>query len=210
MKRIAVFHPLYDVSALRLCRHKLFFGFWLLLFAGIVCGAAGSRNVDPLTLRRLDVIFQTNFELRCDQGWFAAFVSAFASAAIFLLLLFLMGLSVWGGFLSAAVPFLKGYGYGLAVGYLYVAYGVKGFFYNLLIILPGMFFSAVILSAAAVLSFKNSVRVAGMFSRAPVRDDPHEVMGDYLHAMLRCLVLCAVSAVLEMLCALCFSGFFQF
>jgi hypothetical protein len=73
-----------------------------------------------------------------------------------------------------------------------------------------MFLSALVLSAAAVLSFKNSVRLAGFFTRAPVRDDPHELMRDYLHAMLRCFALCAACAVLEMLCALCFSGIFQF
>lgn len=210
MRRMAIPHPLRSFFAVRLRQRTLLLVFWLLLFAGIILGAVVSRGMDGLTMQRLDFIFRTNFALRCTQGWFSSFVSAFASGGIFLLVLFLLGLSVWGSCFAAVVPFFKGYGYGLAVGHLVAAYGVRGFFYNLLIILPGMFVSALVLTAGAELSFKNSLRLAGLFTRGPVRDDPRELMGDYLHAMLGCLLLCALSAVLEMLCALCFSGIFQF
>ena len=110
-------------------RNGSFVMFCFVLFGGIVWGAVSSRNAGMDTLKKLDFIFQTNFELRCSQGMAAAFVSSFASAALFMLVILLLGLSLWGGFLAAALPFFKGYGYGLSVGYLYGAYGFRGVLY---------------------------------------------------------------------------------
>ena len=210
MKRIVFAHPLKKQMFFGLRRNKLLFFLGLLLFAGIVFGAVSSRTADALLMKRLDFIFQTNFDLRTEQGWFAAFVSSFASSVIFLLLLLLLGLSLWGGVLTAAVPFFKGYGYGLSVGYLYAAYGLKGIFYNILVILPGMFLSALVLTASAVLSWKNAFRLCASFLRISAGSDGHGQLRDYRTAMLRCLVVCALAAVLDMLCALCFSWIFQF
>lgn len=210
MKRIVFADPFRSYYHSNIRGNRLLALFALLLFAGIVTGAVCSRTADALTMKRLDIIFQTNFELRSTQGVLAAFVSSFASSVLFLLVLLLLGLSVWGGFIAAAVPFFKGYGYGLSVGFLYGAYGISGVFYNLLVILPGMFLSAAVISLASTLSLRNSLSMAACFRRTPMIEDPHKLIKSYLLSMLRCLALCALSAVIDMLCSLCFSRIFHF
>ena len=159
------------------------------------------KRTDTQLLQRLDFIFQTNFELRCHQGWGAAFVASFASSVLFLTVIFLLGLSLWGGFFAVLVPFFKGYGYGLSVGFLYGAYGWQGIAYNLLVILPGMFFSS---------ACQNSLHmVTGLF-RAPMTADWRTLLQRYSRCMMRLLLLVTASAAVDMLCALCFSWLFHF
>ena len=184
--------------------------FCFVLFGGIVWGALSSRTAGMDMLNRLDFIFRTNFELRCSQGLAEAFVSSFASAAVFMLVILLLGLSLWGGFIAAALPFFKGYGYGLSVGYLYGAYGFHGVLYNLLVILPGAFISSAVIAAAALNALRNSVKGTSCLFRSPVRDDPKEQLKRYLLKMLRLSLLCLAASVIDVLCAFCFSWMFNF
>ncbi len=184
--------------------------FCIVLFTGIAFGAISGRNADGDMMKRLDFIFQTNYHVRCSQGFVSAFVSSFGSSVIFLGVIFLLGLSVWGGFFAWAVPFLKGYGYGLSAGYLYGIYGFYGVGYNLLVVLPGAFLSALVIAGASMEAVGNSLKIAGLFTRSEVRDDPHIQMKKYLKTMLLLLCLCAVSAVLDVIFAVCFSWIFKF
>ena len=121
MKKIIFSSPFHGKRYLRLPeirKNLLFIFFVLTLFAGITVGALCGRAADKQLMKNLDIIFLTNFKVRCSQGILDSFVASFASAFIFILVIFLLGLSVWGGFIAAAVPFIKGYGYGLATGYL--------------------------------------------------------------------------------------------
>lgn len=213
MKRIIFSNPVkrYVYSGgNELRRSRAYILFCAALFAGIIYGALSSRNADEQLLKRLDFIFQTNFDIRCTQGPVSAFVSSFASSVILLTLIFLLGLSLWGGFVASVIPFFKGYGYGLSVGYLYGAYGLKGVFYNILVILPGTFISASVIAAAALYSFRNSLKISACFIRTPVQDDPNRQMKSYLASMLRMLVICSFAALTDMLCSLCFSWIFYF
>ena len=191
-------------------KNGFFLLFCLILFGGIVYGAVSGRTADESLLQRLDFILQTNYELRCQEGVFAALMASFASSSVFLTVIFLLGLSLWGGFLAVLVPFFKGYGYGLSVGFLYGAYGLQGLCYNLLVILPGMFFSSAVIAAASLKAYKNSLHmVLGLF-RSPMTADWRSLVCRYCRSMIQMLLLCAASAVVDMLCALCFSWLFHF
>ena len=213
MKRIIFSNPVKQYSSSGssgLRQSRSYMMFCAVLFGGIIFGAVSSRNADIKLLQRLDFIFQTNFNIRCSQGLISAFVSSFASSVMLLTVVFLLGLSLWGGFISPVVPFFKGYGYGLSVGFLYGAYGLKGIFYNILVILPGSFISAAVIAAAALQAFRNSLRISACFIRTPLQEDPQKQMKGYFVSMLRALAMCAFSAVLDMLCSLCFSWIFNF
>ena len=212
MKKIIFSRPLKDClryPRLRLRRSGLFLIFCMILFSGIVFGAVSGGEADKEMMNRLDIILLTNFDQRCSQGMISAFVSSFASSMIFLTAVFLLGLSLWGE-IAGIVPFFKGYGYGLSVGYLYGAYGLKGIAYNILVILPGIFISSLAITAASLIAVKNSVSMVSLFRRCPVKDDPHEQMKRYMISMLWCLFACAVSAAADMLFSLCFSWIFDF
>ena len=184
--------------------------FCIVLFAGIVFGAVSGRSADSELMKRLDFIFQTNYHIRCSQGLLTAFVSSFGSSVIFLVMIFLFGLSLWGGFVSWIIPFFKGYGYGISVGYLYGLYGFYGVGYNLLIVLPGMFISSLVISKAGYEVMKKSVKMIRLVTRNEIRDDPYIQMKHYLKMMFVSMLMCAVSSVVDMLFAMCFSWIFKF
>lgn len=184
--------------------------FFLTAAAGTFCGALSSKAADAGTLKRLDFLFLTNFELRCTQSVISAFIASFSSVTVFMLAAFLLGLSLWGCALCAAVPFFRGYGYGLTAGYICSAYGMNGFFYSLLVLLPGMFISCAALSFAALCSFKSSIGSVMHLMRSPVKDDPRARLRSYTLQMLRLMLVCAVSSLTDTLCSLSFSWLFRF
>ncbi len=187
---------------------------WLIfLFSvpiGTAFGAVFEKNADEQLLKALDLIFLTNFRFRRDTAWYSVFTASFAADFIFLLVVFLLGLSLWGAVPVVLVPMIKGYGYGLTMGYLYASYGWQGIFYNLLVILPGAFLFSVVISAAAKTAFSHSVQLTALFVRKSVNDDPKLQMKHYLLSMLWLLFLTALSALVDLLFSLVFSRIFQF
>ncbi len=188
--------------------NALFLLFWGILLLGVIFGAVTSKNTDANTFRQLDFILRTNYDIKDTQGIWFSFIASFASSTVFLFFLLLMGLSVWGSFLTIAVPFFKGYGYGIATGVLYGNYGLYGILYNVLIVLPGAFLSAIIIVAATKVSFQNSVSLTKATLK-PTCDNPYS-LSPYLISMMWCLILCAFCAVAESICFLCFSWIFHF
>ncbi len=187
-----------------------FFIFTFLLLCGIVAGALYGRNADAVTLERLDLIFLSNFSVRCTQGMFNSFAASFSSSFIFLTVIFLLGLSLWGCVLVPFIPVVKGFGYGLSIGYLYSTYSWMGILYNFLIILPGAFVCSAVISAAAQESFLSSKKIIAVFRPSAVTDDPRIHLKRYTLAMLWLLFLTALSAILDMILSLLFSWIFSF
>lgn len=213
MKKIIFSNPLKHkirINRNDIKKNAVFAVFCVLLFIGITAGALSGKNADNELLKRLDFIFLTNFDVRCSRGVLSAFVSSFASSFSFLLVIFLLGLSVWGGFVVAAIPFFKGYGYGLSVGWLYCNYGFYGVFYNILVILPGAFLCSAVIAAASDSAFENSLKLMSYCSRSVSSDNIHISIKRYIISMLWFLVLAAVSAVADMFFSLCFSWIFTF
>ncbi len=186
----------------------------LLFIAAVILGAAagalGGKYADAELMKSLDIVFLTNFQLRSKAGMLSVFTASFAANFIVLLTIFLLGLTLWGELCVILIPLIKGYGYGLTIGYLYSTYGMMGIFYNLLIILPGAFLFSVVVAAAAKESFVNSVRLLAMFFKKAVSDDPRVQMKHYLLSMLWLLFLAALSSAADMLFSLMFSWIFGF
>lgn len=213
MKKIIFSNPL--KHKIRINRNDIkknvaFAVFCILVFAGIIAGALSGKNANNELLKRLDFIFLTNFDIRCSRGVLSAFVSSFASSFLFLIVIFLLGLSVWGEFVVAAIPFFKGYGYGLSVGWLYCNYGFYGVLYNILVILPGAFLCSLVVASASYSAFENSLKLMSYCSRLVPPDDIHISLKRYLFSMLWFLILAAVSAAVDMVFSLCFSWIFTF
>ncbi len=181
--------------------------FFSAVAAGVITGALSGKYADEGLMKSLDLIFLTNMQLRSGTGLFTA---SFAANFIFLLAVFLSGLTLWGEAAAVILPFIKGYGYGLMAGYIYSRYGISGIFYNLLIILPGAFIFAAVLSAAAREAFFNSVRITALFLKKPVNDDPAVQMKHYMMSMLWLLFLTAAASAADMLFSLGFSWIFGF
>ena len=108
------------------------------------------------------------------------------------------------------VPFLKGYGYGLTMGYAYGTFGLSGILYNLLIVLPGAFIFAFVISAAVRESFSNSLMLVRIFRQKTVSEDPAVGVRRYLLTMIWFLFLSAATSGADMLCSIMFSWLFDF
>lgn len=192
-------------------RKNLIFRIMILtLLVGVAVGALSGTGSDKVFIERMDILFLTDFDVRCTQGPLASFAASFASAFIFMLVMFMSGLSLWGFIVCAAVPFLKGFGYGIAAGYIYGSYGIRGIIYNILIILPGAFICSAIMAAASAESIKNSLSMASGYFRTAVRDDPRLRMKEYCMSMLWLLFLSAISSGADMIFSLLFSWMFHF
>lgn len=191
-------------------KNILFYILLLTLLGGVAAGAAAGRTIDRPALERLDIVFLTDFTVRCSQGALSSFVASFASGFLFMLVLILGGSSLWGAAVCFAVPFIKGYGYGLGIGFLYSSYGLQGILYNILVILPGAFLCSVVIAAASLESLRSSLGLASQFIRSAVSDDPTIRMKKYLLSMLWLLFLTAVSSGADMLFSMLFSWMFNF
>ncbi len=212
MRRIIVTRAgrpaLFRLGAIR--RNLPFFLLLAVMIAGIAAGAIHGRSSDVETLKSLDVLFLTDFAAKRGEGLLSTFCASFSSAFLFMLALFVSGSSLCGCISSALIPFVKGFGYGLSVGYMYSAYGFMGILYNALIVLPGAFLSCVIITAAASQSMKCSLKMISLFRRSPVQDDPRIFMKHFLLSMLWLLLLSAVSSCIDMGASAVFSQLFNF
>lgn len=184
--------------------------FFCFMLAGIIIGAVCAKNASKDMMDNLDFFFLTNFTLRSQYGAFDVFISSFAAAFVFLLSIFLLGISAWGLPVIPLVPMFRGLGFGLSIGYLYGAYGMSGIWYNLLIILPGAFLNALVLLSASCVAMKHSVRVLSVLVRPHVSEDMHKEFCKYLYKMMWLLIVLAVSCVVDMIFALLFAGIFNF
>ncbi len=193
----------------RLRKNFSFYTFLLILFSGIAAGTFSGATASGELVRSLDTIFLTNYELRCTRSALESFGASFACAFIFMLVFFLLGMSLWGFLITSAVPFVKGYGYGISVSFLYHNYGMTGILYNALMILPGAFICCAVTAAAAREAFRNSLELTRHLVSVP--ETPAELrMKKYFVTMLWLLFLAALSSLADMVTSILFSPIFKF
>ena len=81
-------------------RYGVMILFGTLLLTGLALGIICARFADSQTLRSLDFLFTTNLDARLSQSALGTFCACFASDFIFLICIYLLGLTSWG------IPFL--------------------------------------------------------------------------------------------------------
>ncbi len=191
-------------------RHK--YGINLLLvtaiFIGIVFGAICAGNADKSLVDGLDIIFTSDFELRCNQTVLSSFMAGLTANFIFFTAIFLLGLSAWGSIGVPAVIAFKGFGMGLTGGYLYKCYSLTGVGFFLLVMLLGCVAStlALIFQGKLAIGFANSLfaRVRG------VSPDEAETFYRYIINSSFILIALSISAMADAILNFLFAGIFTF
>lgn len=178
----------------------------LLLLAGMAVGAVVSRDAGFRTISRLDFLFAGNFKARLNQPFVMIFSASFASAFLFILTCFLCGLSMWGAFLLPAIPFFRGFGLGLTSGFLYSAYGWKGFLYNFSVILPGAFLCCI----AILIGTLEGIRYSRSLALHKVYAPGGKQIRSYVTRFAAILGCACVAAIVDTLMSAMFGGFFAF
>lgn len=195
--------PKFDIR-----KNAMFLLLCLFLLIGIIAGVICARNGDKSLVEKLNFLFLTDFENRRSMDLFSVFSASFSSGFLMLLATFLLGISSWGFFVLPAVPLFKGFGFGISTGYMYAAYGAAGIFYNILVVLPGAFVSALILIIISKESFRFSWNI--MTSLRGYKSDISGEFRLYIVRIFWALIALAGASLLDMLCSLVFSGLFSF
>lgn len=175
---------------------------------GMIFGAVCAGRADKSLIDGLDVIFTSDFELRCNQTVLSSFIAGLTANFIFFTAVFLLGLSVWGSVGVPVVIAFKGFGMGLTGGYLYKCYGFSGVGFFLLVMLVGCVAStlALVFQGKIAIGFANSLfaRVRGT---APNED---ETFYRYIINSSFMLIALAISAMADAILNFLFAGIFTF
>ncbi len=184
--------------------------FFTFVFAGgMLMGSLSAGSADSEMLQKLDFLFTTNLSTRLSQPAFQTFAASFASGFVFILYVFLCGLSPWGVAFIWLSPAFKGFGTGLSAGYLFITYGFKGVGFYLLVVLLGTFIFSFALIIYCMQSQSVSLKIARLIFTAGDNIKPVSVyVRNYLFRSLYILVLTAASALADMLLWTMLSGLF--
>lgn len=182
------------------------------LMLGIVTGSVMSKDADAEMISGLDVLFNGNLSMRMGQSIVENFITSFTSYFIFVLMSFLLGLSLWG---SAVIPFvvmLRGFGTGLSGGYLCARYGVLGFSFNAFVILPGVFVSSIALVLISREAISFSMGMISKFSTLKffTKYDKGIQMKTFLVRTGMLIFLVVVASAIDVFLTKMFAGFFSF
>lgn len=183
--------------------------FYTVVFTlGLLFGTVIAGRADSSLLKGLDFLFTTNLEARLNQPMYMTFVSSFASDFLFLLFVFLCGISTWSMALSWVAPAFKGFGTGLSAGYLFITFGFRGVGFYLLVILLGTFLFSFALIIECVSAHYMSMRIAKRVFSSSDNAPVLVFVKSYLLQSLYMLLITAVSALVDMLFWSLFSGLF--
>ena len=194
-----------------LSKKGVYLFFFLMFFIGLILGASYSKAADVTLLNRLDFLFTTNLQVRTELSSFEIFTSCFGVDFLFVLAVFLMGLSVWG---SAALPFItafKGFSVGLSSAFIFSLYRASGIGFYILVILPGTVMFLLSLIYYSKESFSLSLRYIRLSVFGSVKE-PYlcRYIKTFMLKSLIALLFCAASALLDMFLWILFAGMFDF
>lgn len=183
--------------------------FVLMYAGGLLFGSLSARSADTQLLDGMNFLFTTNLSARMGQPAFSTFATSFASDFLFMLFVFLCGLSPWGMAAIFLAPVFKGFGVGLSAGYLFITYGLKGVGFYLLVILAGTFIFSFALIIECIQANCLSLRIAKTIFLSRENVQP---VSAYVHRFLfhsfYMLLLTTVAAFADMLLWTWFSGVF--
>ena len=191
-------------------KYKLLTLIALLLLSGMIFGTFCVGFAEENTIESLDFLFASNFKVRSQQSLFEIFSTSLTSSFVFVALMTLLGLSVWGILAIPAVPFFRGFGLGLTAGFLYSNYGIKGFLYHLIVLLPGVIISSVAILIHARESLVFSARLMSKILPKGNIDRLWERTKLYFLRTGYVLIILAASSLVDMLFTMLFSGYFNF
>jgi uncharacterized membrane protein SpoIIM required for sporulation len=180
----------------------------LLLLVGTISGALFAKGADDSVLQKLDLLFASDVKARTVQSSGSAFVASLGSSFFFVMVCFLLGMSLWGAFVLPIIPLFRGFGFGLASGYLYAAYGFQGVLFNAVVVLPGAFLSMV----AILLAAKEGMLFSKKALLGALRREQEKTLSLKAYAVQfgSILILSAAAAAIDLITTVCFTGAFSF
>lgn len=178
------------------------------LFAiGIIVGAA-AINSNSIIIDKIAEITESYSFIKSQQGGVENFCNSLSVSTIWSMLSIFLGFSLLGYPLIMWLPFFRGMGLGIVSGYLYSIFKMTGLGYCVLTIYPGAIVStfAFILACNDSCEYAKNAFAKAVRGRGQFEKDETKI---YLIRQMIFFGICAVSAIIDALFSMAFSGFFK-
>jgi len=183
--------------------------FSILLIFGVALGSICINKISNASMKEinslffLDLNYTSNFNIH-------NLMYSFGMSSIFIVVMILMSLSVFGIIGIFLLIFLKGFGIGLILGSLYITHSLKGIIFGIIIILPGAFFSSMILIFLASESLKLAIKFSKKLLPNPGETYMWNELVNYTKKAGISVVFIILSSFLDFGLSCLFSKFFNF
>lgn len=164
----------------------------ILLFAGMIAGGLLSRWIDSSDIESLSSAFLATVVGSADLS--ATIQSQCVGNCLFLLMLFMLGFSLWGIPVIAFIVFTKGVQVGFSCVLYVAAYNIKGIVGILCSLLPQTFLDTVAMILVAVVSIELSWNLLRCACLKDMRIRLLEIMNHKLNTLLVSLVILIISS----------------
>jgi len=135
--------------------------FLALVILGVCVGAVTVNAIGTDNLAEIGFVAGSSIELRTNLGFLQTLSYTFTSEMVYILVLLFMAFCTFAMPVIFFLAAYKGFGMGVLAGYLYSAYGMKGFFYSLMFLIPKWIFCSILFCYAA----REAARLSGNIFR---------------------------------------------
>ncbi len=205
-KKTLNFHK-YSLKATEIMSNWKLFLPIIFLFAGIISGCIGGKGEGKLFLKITDY-FTTVILTRDITSIGSEFLIYLIFPAVFLIVIFFLGLSVFGALITNVMPLIYGYIIGCISFFLYNEYTLKGLGYCIIMIFP----YGTLCLLAIVLCCRESINMSEyiMKSISKTTKFPNYGFAVYYKSFFRNLIFIVGASALKTILEYLFGGLFAF
>ena len=205
-KKTLNFHK-YSLKATEIMSNWKLFLPIIFTFAGIISGCFGGKGVGKLFLKITDY-FTTVILTRDITSIGSEFLIYLIFPAVFLIVIFFLGLSVFGALITNVMPLIYGYIIGCISFFLYNEYTLKGLGYCIIMIFP----YGTLCLLAIVLCCRESINMSEyiMKSISKTAKFPNYGFAVYYKSFFRNLIFIVGASALKTILEYLFGGLFAF
>lgn len=205
-KKTLNFHK-YSLKATEIMLNWKLFLPIIFTFAGIISGCIGGKGEGKLYLKITDY-FTTVILTRDITSIGSEFLIYLIFPAVFLIVIFFLGLSVFGALITNVMPLIYGYIIGCISFFLYNEYTLKGLGYCIIMIFP----YGTLCLLAIVLCCRESINMSEyiMKSISKTTKFPNYGFAVYYKSFFRNLIFIVGASALKTILEYLFGGLFAF
>lgn len=205
-KKTLNFHK-YSLKATEIISNWKLFLPIIFSFAGIISGCIGGKGEGKLFLKITDY-FTTVILTRDITSIGSEFLIYLIFPAVFLIVIFFLGLSVFGALITNVMPLIYGYIIGCISFFLYNEYTLKGLGYCIIMIFP----YGTLCLLAIVLCCRESINMSEyiMKSISKTTKFPNYGFAVYYKSFFRNLIFIVGASALKTILEYLFGGLFAF
>lgn len=205
-KKTLNFHK-YSLKATEIMTNWKLFLPIIFTFAGIISGCIGGKGEGKLYLKITDY-FTTVILTRDITSIGSEFLIYLIFPAVFLIVIFFLGLSVFGALITNVMPLIYGYIIGCISFFLYNEYTLKGLGYCIIMIFP----YGTLCLLAIVLCCRESINMSEyiMKSISKTTKFPNYGFAVYYKSFFRNLIFIVGASALKTILEYLFGGLFAF